>query len=308
MPKTHISRSQQINAPVEKVFNTINNFSQWQPWSPWLISEPEATVKVDPDNKYYEWEGKRVGSGNMRITNETPHSSIDYDLTFLTPWKSKAKVRFDLEPSGDGTKATWIMDSSLPFFLFWMKKPMEGFIGMDFDRGLNMLKEYVEDGAVKSKLEFVGTGQYHGCKYVGIKRECSLDDIGRMMSADLEKLAGFTSDDESNIAGVPFSIYHKWDVVKKRVSYTSGIPLKSVPSTMPSGMISGSIPATTTYTLRHVGPYLHLGNAWSTLVSMQRAKEFKPRKGIHPFETYENHPGQVSENELITDIHFAIKS
>lgn len=308
MPKTHVSQSKQINAPVERVFNVVNNFSQWQPWSPWLISEPEAKVKVDPDNKYYEWEGQRIGSGNMRITNETPHSSIDYDLNFLKPWKSKAKVRFVLEPNGEGTKATWIMDSSLPFFLFWMKKSMEAFIGMDFDRGLNMLKEYVEDGVVNSKLEFVGTGQYPGCQYVGIKRECSVDDIGKMMSADLDKLKTYVDKNEANIAGVPFSIYHKWEPVKKRVSYTSGIPLKSLPDSVPAGMLTASIPATATYTLRHVGPYLHLGNAWTTLMTMQRAKEFKPKKGIHPFETYENHPGQVMDSELITDIHFAIKN
>ena len=189
MPKTHVSRSQEINAPIESVFNILNNFNQWQPWSPWLICEPEATVKVDDDSKYYEWEGRRIGSGNMRITNENPNSSIDYDLTFLKPWKSQAKVRFNLESQGEGTKATWIMDSSLPFFMFWMKKSMEAFIGMDFDRGLNMLKEYAEDGAVNSKLEFVGTGAYPGCQYIGIKRECNVDEVGTLMSKDFEKAA-----------------------------------------------------------------------------------------------------------------------
>jgi hypothetical protein len=41
---------------------------------------------------------------------------------------------------------------------------------------------------------------------------------------------------------------------------------------------------------------------------MQRAKEFKQKKGFHPFETYVNMPGEVPDTELITDIHFGIKS
>ena len=307
MLKTHVSKSINIDRSPDEIFNKLNDFNQWPQWSPWLICEPDARVEVAPDAKYYEWEGKRVGSGNMKVTNEQPHGSIDYDLTFLTPWKSTAKVRFELEGAGDSTKVTWIMDSSLPFFMFWMKKSMESFIGMDFDRGLSMLKEYVEDGSVNSKLEFVGEGNYPGCQYLGIKRTCGMAEIGTSMSKDFESLWSNIGQDSDNLAGESFSIYHKWDMRNQQVTYTSGVPLKDLPSNPPSGMITGKIPASPTYTLRHIGSYSHLGNAWSTLVAMQRAKEFKPKKGFHPFETYQNHPGQVPESELITDIHFGLK-
>ena len=33
---------------------------------------------------------------------------------------------------------------------------MEAFIGMDYDRGLLMLKDLVEKGSVPSKLDFIG--------------------------------------------------------------------------------------------------------------------------------------------------------
>jgi effector-binding domain-containing protein len=39
---------------------------------------------------------------------------------------------------------------------------------------------------------------------------------------------------------------------------------------------------------------------------MQRGKEFKHRKGIDPFEVYMNMPGQVSEEQLVTEIHFPV--
>lgn len=307
MPKMHISKSVMIDAPAEKILPAINDFDHWGKWSPWLIMEPEATVKVAEDKKSYSWQGKRVGEGKMSITNENGKKSIDYDLTFLKPWKSEAKVRFELTPQGEQTKVTWLMDSSLPFFLFWMKKMMEAFVGMDYERGLVMLKDYVETGEVPSKLGFDGVDHYKGCEYVGIKTECTMKNVGPSMEKDFEKLSVWIKENGNNVADKPFSIYHKYDMVNEKIVYTSGIPVKKVPSNAPSGMITGSIPATSVYTISHTGPFRHLGNAWSAGYNMKQNKSFKMNKKVDTFETYISDPEKVDENELVTKVHFPVK-
>lgn len=307
MPKLNIVRSIHINAPVEKVYKTVNDFNHWTAWSPWLIMDPNATVDVSDSAKYYSWEGSRVGSGNMTVIREELNKTVDYDLVFLKPWKSKAKVRFEIKPSGDGADVSWYMDSSLPFFMFWMKKSMTAFIQMDYDRGLNMLKDYVEDGEVHSKLNFKGIHDFEGFRYVGITTNSSMDDLGNNMKSDLDRLFGYFKDQNDMASGVPFSIYHKWDMVRKQVSYTSGVPVNQIPDNLPSGFNTGSIPSGKCYTLEHIGAYRHLGNAWSTIQNMIRNKEFKPLKGVHPFETYNSDPREVSENDLVTGIHFMVK-
>lgn len=307
MPKINISRSKHIDASPEKIFSILNDFNHWPAWSPWLIMEPETKVTIREDSKYYEWKGSRIGEGNMTITDEVENQSVNYDLMFLTPWKSESKVRFEIKPSDSGCEVTWYMDGSLPFFMFWMKKMMESFVGMDYERGLNLLKEYVEDGAVKSKLEFKGESNYPGTHYVGVKSTCAMDQMGAQMMADFGKLHGYRTSHEGDTFGDVFTIYHKWDMVKRQVSYTTCLGVESPVSNLAAGMIAGEIPATKVYTLRHVGPYEHLGNAWSTLNAMQRGKEFKHVKSVHPFEIYVNDPQKVSSEELITDIHFAVK-
>ncbi len=306
MPKMNIRRSIEINAPREKVYKTLNDFHHWSAWSPWLMAEPEAKVDVREDGKYYKWDGNRVGSGEMTLVGESPNK-IDYDLTFLKPWKSKSQVKFLLDENNDQTNVTWTMDSSLPFFMFWMKKSMEAFVGFDYERGLNMLKEYIEKGNINSKLDFKGKSEFPGCKYIGISRTTTIPQVGKAMETDFGKIWEFMGDKHNNIGGSPFSIYHKWDMVKKNVEYTSGVPVKEVPSELPNGFISGSMPNGSIYTIRHIGAYQHLGNAWSTLYSMQRNKELKPVKGRHPFESYANNPGEVDEKDLITDINFFVK-
>ena len=303
----HINKSTVINAPVEKIYNTLNNFNHWTPWSPWLIQEPEAKVEVADDTKSYTWEGNRIGSGNMKVTSEKSNESIDYDLNFLKPWKSSAKVRFEMKTKGEGTEVTWLMDSSLPIFMFWMKKMMETYVGLDYERGLSMLKEYVEDGAVHSKLDFSGSSTFPGCTYVGIRTDCTKETIGSQMGKDFEKLWAFMAGHKDSITGHPLSVYHKWDMVKNKISYTSGVPVSNIPDNLPDGFVTGSIPETQVYSIKHIGPYGHLGNAWSTLYNMERSKSFKTNKKIDPFETYANDPSEVSHNELVTEVHFATK-
>lgn len=307
MPKFHVEKSIYIEATQEKVFKILNDFSTWTTWSPWLIMEPGAKVIVSDDKKSYEWKGEKVGSGKMKITKEDENKSIDIDLTFLTPYKSTANVWFELKQKDKGTTVTWFLDSSLPFFMFWMKKMMVAFLGMDYRRGLEMLKDYVEDGEVHSKLTFTGPGKYPGCSYIGIKTECAIDDIGHAMQADFDTLGAYIKDKPDLVNGQPLAIYHKWELIKGRTTYTVAFPVKNIPADLTGGIISGSVPSTPIYTLSHQGPYRHLGNAWSTMQNLARNKVFKMNKKIDPFEKYISMPGEVADNKLKTEVNFATK-
>jgi len=307
MPKMHITRSKQINAPIQKVYDIIADLGQWQKWSPWLIMDKQASVNVRDDKKYYSWEGKRVGAGEMTVSSENNKDNVQYDLTFLKPWKSKAKVGMQLKEKDGGTEVTWLMDSSLPWFMFWMKKSMEAFVGHDYERGLNLLKDYAQDGKVHSQINHLGISEYPGCDYVAYKRSCSMDEMPKKMEADFTKLMTWAHHEKHVRAQDAFCIYHKFDMVKKVVEYTAGVPYDLLPEEQPEGTFNSVMPKTKIYSVEHVGPYEHLGNAWSTLYTMHRNKEFKPVKAIHPFETYGNSPKDTAPKDLITRIHFAVK-
>lgn len=306
MPAFHVEKSIEINVTPDVVYAFLSDFNNWRVWSPWLILEPESKVTVAPEGKQYSWDGKRTGSGEMKITKETPAKRLDTQVTFLKPWKSTSSAWFELKPTANGTHLTWGMDSSLPFFLFFMKKMMTAYIGMDYNRGLNMLKDYLETGAVPSKLTFKGIADFAGCSYIGFKTACAMDSIDEKMKADFGKLFSWNKANPGLLNGIPFSIYHKWDIVKNAVVYTAAFPVKSIPANLPAGAITGTIPATKVNSITHTGNYKHLGNAWSAQYNMQQAKVFKWKKGIDPFETYNTMPGSVAENEQVTEVHFPV--
>lgn len=312
MPKMTLKRSVHIEASAEHVYGIVADLGNWRPWNPWLVTDTEAEVTVAPDGKAYSWQGKRTGEGAMRITSEEKPRKVELDLSFLKPFKSEAKVVFTVEAQGEGCTVTWSMNGGLPFFLFFLKKMMTTLIGMDYERGLGMLKDFAESGTVPSKVNLLGESEYAGCNYVGISRECAIDDLGPAMSADFKKLQSWYEQAGEKPSGDAFSIYRKWDLSRGKVKYTSGIPLDSAPGDLPSGLESGSIPRLKTYVLEHVGPYRHLGNAWSTGMQMGRGKEFTQSKQHTPFETYPLGvdgilPGGDSDENTRTSIHFAIK-
>ncbi len=307
MPKFSVRKSIHIAAPIDKVYATVRDFRQWRAWSPWLICEPSCEVTYADDGKSYTWTGAIVGAGEMTISGESPPRSIDYDLHFLKPWKSHASVRFIFAEANGGTEATWTMDSSLPFFLFWMKTMMVGFIGMDYARGLGMLKDYIETGSVPSKLEFPGVRSVPACTYIGVRSQSSLDDVGPSMRADLAKLESHCQAHAISPSGKPFAIYHQWDMAKQVTDYTIGFPMAAAVQGVPEGFVCQSAPPCEAYVVRHTGSYRHLGNPWAAGIMHARSKQFAGSKKIPPFEVYESSPDDTPESDLVTVVHFPLK-
>ena len=239
MPKFNVKKTVQIEAPVDKVYAIVRDFKQWPTWSPWLIMEPECVPDYSEHGRSYSWDGKIVGAGEMGIVSEQEGRSIDYRLVFLKPWKSVASVRFEFESKDGGTQAIWSMEGSLPFFMFFMKNMMAAFVGMDYERGLKMLEDYAETGSVPSKLEFVGRETIKGFQYVGSKSGCSTDEIADAMEKAMGKVKAYMKEAGIEPAGKPFSIYHKFDPVKRIAIFTAGYPIASIPGNLPSDITFG---------------------------------------------------------------------
>ena len=307
MPKLTIRKSIEINASPDVVFAVVSDLSQFRVWNPWLVCEPDAEVTVTKGGKAYAWKGTRIGEGEMHVTHEQSPSDVHFDLTFFTPHKSSSKVGIEVKPSGDKSTVTWTMDGSLPFFLFFMTKMMTQMLGMDYQRGLTMLRAHIETGKVPSNLEFRGETTFGAVKYVGVATECAIDDLGQKMSADFERLRAWQTETNTELSGDAFSIYKKWDLTGGRVHYLSGLAVKSLPQDIPAGFTTGSIPNLKTYVVHHVGAYEHLGNAWSAGMNLARSQVFAQTKAHPPFETYGTLPGDVNERGHRVSIHFPIK-
>jgi len=143
-----VQRSIVIDKPTNAVFDLVSDFNTWPSWSPWLSQEPECPVEIEgapgkPGHKQ-SWDGKKIGSGHMKLAEVIPGQRLDYELFFVKPWKSQSKATFEFGQEGQATWVSWSMEGTLPIFLFFLKKKMSAMVGRDYERGLAMLRELME--------------------------------------------------------------------------------------------------------------------------------------------------------------------
>lgn len=308
--KFDVIRSITINAPLSTVRTLVEDFAHWNRWSPWVVLEPECKVTVEGEvntpGHVMRWEGNVIGSGQNTINSSTPEQ-IDYDLEFFKPWKSKAKVSFIFEQVGEQVKATWTMHSNMPFFLFFMIKTTQNYIGMDYDRGLKMLKEIAEKGQLACETINAGTTHYEGFSYVGIKRTVAIKDMPSTMAKDFEKIVNDIVITGSKSAKNWICVYPKFDINKGLATYIAAVSDEDLGElNLDPSYENGQIHSGTVLEIKHNGAYEFLGNAWS--MGMMHARADKLKCKGHPFEQYWNSPFEVAPQELKTSVYLPLKN
>jgi hypothetical protein len=144
----HVERSILIKAPAEKVFARVNHLKNWEAWSPWHAMEPDAKyVYSGPEegaNAKASWEGKKIGTGSQTITRSEPFQRIESSLDMGSQGKAEGSFTFD-ETNGE-TKVVWAFDTNMGMnpIARYMGLMMDRWIGADFEKGLNSLKELCE--------------------------------------------------------------------------------------------------------------------------------------------------------------------
>ena len=301
MPKFNVEKLITIDATEAKVRGAIQDFAQWETWSPWLCMEPQAQLTVEGPaatvGHAYEWTGDMVGAGRMELA-EIDGNTDKMNLTFLRPFKSTAKVELETTAlSETQTRVTWRMQSGLPFFMFFMVNTMKAMIGMDYERGLKLLKEYTETGAVTSRTEVLGIVDVAATDYIGITADTELKGISESMESTMPRvMEQVTGKETQSFTG---AIYHKLDIKTQQCRYTAFAPVNKPDAT-------GTIATCRALKLIHTGSYQHLGNAWSTANTWQRHHKLKKNKQVDPFEYYVNDPAQVASKDLKTEVYLPV--
>jgi len=313
MTAYQVQRSITIQSTITDINTLLKDYKQWHHWSPWLIMEPDATLMYSTNQGQvgasYAWSGLLVGSGRIELI-EVQEKTLLMKIHFVKPFKFNASVCFDLEALKDGVKVTWSMSGKLPWFMLWMRKLMIASIGMDYERGLAMLKEYAQSQKVSSYVIAEGLVSIEKQQYIGIPRSCTIEELPDTMQKDFQKLEQLCTEHNLSLPGVPFSIYHSFDIVKRQTEFISCIPMDhtmNINLDSIEGAIKGTVESQKALKIIHKGAYQHLGNGWMTGMTLARMQKMKMKKRPVGYEFYLNHPAEVSPEALVTEIYMPLR-
>lgn len=309
MARLNVARSIIVESTPKTVADSLVDFKQWPIWSPWLCQETDANVtyhgtKGEPASGY-AWNGERIGAGEMVLISRSD-ARIDCNLTFLKPWKSEAKVAFELQSQEEAsTRLTWSMQSSLPFFLFFMRKSFEQLVGMDYDRGLKMFKELMETGSVNSHIQLSDKPKdLPACHYLGLDASGKLEELGHIMEKGYLELEQEASAQGLIANEAAFCHYTKMNPMKDHWVFTMGLPVE-VETNNTNLRRREAVPRCAH--VIHRGAYSHLGNAWATVFGAMRARKQKHLRKLGGFEVYTKSSTEPSSKQPETQLYVPIR-
>ncbi len=315
MPQYHVERSIKVSVPPQAAFDAIADYGTWTRWSPWLCAEPTASVTVSGNpasvGSIYSWSGDIVGAREIEHKNLQPPQRIEDEIRFLKPFRSIARMSFDITPQTDGCLVTWHMDGSMPWFLFWMTSMIKSFVGMDYDRGLSMLKEWLETGSIAAKTIVCGVKNTDAVHIIGIRNTATWQSLGESMNQAFSDAKEKMKAASLSVSGQMISAYHKFDTKNLIFDYTSGFLVSSetiqqLKGKLPDGLSTWSGPAGTALHVEQTGGYEHIGNGWSAAHQYARSKKLKMAR-TSTYEIYRNNPSDTDRVDLRTDIYLPVR-
>lgn len=150
--ENHLERSITINAPVEKVYKVVSDFSYNKEWSPWYKMDPntkyEYTENTSGVGAKYSWDSEdpNVMKGEQEIIEDRKNEFVNTSMKF-GDMAGTYSASFILKPVDDNTtELTWTYDGKADavgekFFIDYLT---ESFLGPQYEQGLADLKTYIE--------------------------------------------------------------------------------------------------------------------------------------------------------------------
>jgi effector-binding domain-containing protein len=228
-------------------------------------------------------------------------------LDFIRPTKSESKTGFKLEAIANRTKLVWWIDGNLPWYLFFLTPMIKTMVGMDYQRGLMMIKELAETGRITSSTEVLGIESIPPIRVAGLQAQSSVFNIEQSMEEMLVKLESEYQDQGMPKEGAMVAVYTRFKVKQGIFEYLLG---RAIPDTLliptPSSLKEWKFPQARALHVRHTGSYKHLGNAWSIANQIAKHQKLKLNRSAS-FEIYTNSPHDNPEESLQTDLYLPLR-
>lgn len=274
-----IKRSRIINSPTASVYNYVNDYRNWEDFGSW--SDDDATMKFTyPENTigkgaFYSWDGKD-GAGSMTTLFTKENDSIAQKMTIegttsLVNWKFKDTI--------GGTKVTWTTKGEMNFF-FKIYSAISGgvdkVIGTMYEKSLAKLDKNLDYEIKTFAIKSNGQVTKPQVFYIAQTFTTEIAKINKNVKIVLPKITTFCADNNINVSGSPFIVYHTYDMQSGLAKISIALPIQneiflSEGSDINSGKINAFEAIQTTLT----GDYSHVAQAYAKATAVLNQKQLK---------------------------------
>jgi effector-binding domain-containing protein len=224
-----VESSKIINSPKATVFNYVNDYKNWQKFCSWITEDNSKKLSYSPistgKGSTFTWEATNdngtietlYAKANDSIVQkmELNGNNLDVFISFKdtigktkVTWKSKGRMDFMMKVNSFFTGGTQNSQSTI------YNKSLA-----NLDRALNLETNIysVKVKGIVTKLETFYLRQSFTSK---------INDITRNTNVIFPKIITFCTQNNINMNGKPFVIYHTYDTIKSIAKVSFCIPIK----------------------------------------------------------------------------------
>lgn len=309
--KYDVNKSHTVKAPVEMVFNEVNDFKNWENWGPWyeidstiVASFPEVTAGVDAS---YTWTGKD-GNGSMKTISLIPNKEIIQQIDFGTG--TTPEVYWNFNEIENGTEITWGMKGKSGFMekFYWLTQGgIEKSMAPMYARGLELLDNHISKQLEKHSIEIKGVVDHGGGFYLYQTTSCKMEDIGVNTEKMFTAIMKYMEDNSIDPSGKPFTLNHKWDEKNNTTMFSTCIPVNERIITS-DGVLTGYLKPQKTFKTILTGDYKYSYTAWEETYKNLMKQGFKQIEGSEPIEVYKVSPHDTpNPSKWVSEIYVPIQ-
>ncbi|MCB0282806.1 MAG: SRPBCC family protein [Calditrichae bacterium] len=151
-PEATVTRSIEVEKPVEVVYSITKDYNQYLKWNPWSKldrnARHEITGPVGEVGSKWAWEGNpdSIGTGSLTIEELVQNQAIKSKLEFIVPPMGTAQDLWYFKAiDSTKTSVTWTVAMKADsYFKRYFNIGAEKFLGPTLEQGLGDLKGLIE--------------------------------------------------------------------------------------------------------------------------------------------------------------------
>ncbi len=312
-----VSRTKIIKAPIEVVYNNVNDYKNWPTWSPWLTQDTIAQISYSDitfgNNAFYSWKSddKDIGEGNMTTLASESFKSINQRLKIIAPWESESDIYWTFKPVKEGTEVTWGMKGEMAFgekAYMVFNGGMDKIMGSDYEKGLDKLDAALQEDMKRFSINVKGVTTHSGGYYIYKTGSCKINEYQSNKNEMMPQIDMYVEKNNISTAGPAFSIYHKLDIANNAVIFSCAVPVtEKVITDAESGLLTGMLKPFDAVKIILQGDYKNIDAAWTEGRKYIKENGLEELETIPPLEAYPTNPVFVpNPANWITEIYIPI--
>ena len=313
-----VTRAKVMKAPLEVVFNNVNDYKNWPSWSPWLEKDTLAQLTYGEiesgKGASYSWksDNKNVGEGSMETIDATSLESINQRMKSIAPWESESNIYWTFRPVEDSTEVTWGIKGELGFgekAYISLKGGMDKMVGPYYEKGLLKLDSVLQVNMKKYSIDVNGITTRGGGYYLYNTTSCKMDEMSKKITEMMPIVAMYIEKNKITMAGPPFTLYHQFDPENNAVIFSCAVPVtEKVITDKDSGIQTGMLKPFKAVKTTLKGDYENLIEARETAYKFLTENSLEPLVGTPSLEVYLTAPmSSPNPANWLTEIYIPVK-